>query len=115
MLLASFVLHVPVAFHSTYELACVLLLYPALIYLGANAIERDPLVGKLLGDASFALYVIHIPIMMLLLRYMTLHRIAISYGAGAIFMVVALGAAILTDAVYDARARRVLGRVLGTR
>jgi len=48
-----------------YELACVFLLFPAMIYWGAGAIERRPAIGALLGDASYALYTIHYPLLAL--------------------------------------------------
>ncbi len=44
-----------------YELVCVLIAFPALIYFGAAGKSRRPWFGERLGDASYALYVIHIP------------------------------------------------------
>jgi peptidoglycan/LPS O-acetylase OafA/YrhL len=49
-----------------YELAVVLFFFPALIYFGAEAIERRPRVGKILGDASYAIYAIHRPLLYIL-------------------------------------------------
>jgi peptidoglycan/LPS O-acetylase OafA/YrhL len=46
-----------------YELFCVLVAFPALIYLGASGRSRRPWLGERLGDASYALYVIHIPML----------------------------------------------------
>jgi len=45
-----------------YELICVFVLFPALIYWGAAAFERRPWFGAALGDASYAMYVIHDPL-----------------------------------------------------
>jgi len=50
-----------------YEVAVVLLGFPALIYFGANAIERQPRIGKALGDASYAIYAVHRPLLTILL------------------------------------------------
>ena len=38
-----------------HELVCVLVLFPLLIYFGADALEKRPRLGELLGDASYAL------------------------------------------------------------
>jgi peptidoglycan/LPS O-acetylase OafA/YrhL len=46
-----------------FELACVLIIFPLMIYFGASAHERYPRVGELLGDASYALYTIHFPLL----------------------------------------------------
>jgi len=48
-----------------YELICVLLLFPALIFWGAEARESHKGVGAALGDTSYALYVIHYPLVVL--------------------------------------------------
>lgn len=50
-----------------YEVAVVLLGFPVLIYFGAGAIERQPSIGKALGDASYAIYAIHRPLLTILL------------------------------------------------
>ena len=41
--------------------------FPVLIYFGAGAIERQPKIGKALGDASYAIYAIHRPLLTILL------------------------------------------------
>ena len=48
-----------------YEIACVLLFFPALIFWGAAARERYKGLGAALGDTSYALYVIHYPLVVL--------------------------------------------------
>lgn len=50
-----------------YEVAVVLVVFPALIYFGAGAIERRPAIGKALGDASYAMYAVHRPLLTILL------------------------------------------------
>jgi len=50
-----------------YEVAVVLLVFPALIYFGAGAVERRPQIGKALGDASYAIYAVHRPLLTILL------------------------------------------------
>lgn len=111
-LLASFFLPVPPAAAPAYQLGCVVLLYPALIYLGASATERRPELGRRLGDASYALYVIHSPLILsaaIALRHFGMRpRPAVALAVGAI----AILAALAIDRFYDPPARRVAGRLL---
>jgi peptidoglycan/LPS O-acetylase OafA/YrhL len=46
-----------------YELFCVLVAFPTLIYYGAESTSRRPGLGKMLGDASYSLYVVHVPML----------------------------------------------------
>ena len=114
-LLASFLLPVPPAAAGAYQLGCVVLLYPALIYLGASATERRPELGRRLGDASYALYVIHSPLILMTaiaLRHFGVRpRPVIAVVVGAI----AILAALAIDHFYDPRARRVAARLLSPR
>ena len=48
-----------------YELICVFVLFPALLYLGSTAIDRKPWLGAALGEASYAIYTIHYPLLVL--------------------------------------------------
>ena len=49
-----------------FELLAVFVLFPLLIYVGAGAVERKPWVGRALGEASYAIYAIHFPIVALI-------------------------------------------------
>lgn len=109
-LVASFLIRVPASISVEYELGCVLVLYPVLIFLGASAIERRPRIGKLLGNASYALYVIHIPMLLLLLRVMQHFAIGPSYVLAAAFAITTLAAAMAVSKFYDERARQLLKR-----
>ena len=55
----------PGAMAKIHELACVLFLFPALIFWGAEARESHKGLGATLGDTSYALYVIHYPLVVL--------------------------------------------------
>ena len=61
------ILPLPGSLKALYEVAVVLLVFPALIYFGAGAIERRPRIGKALGDASYAIYAVHRPLLTILL------------------------------------------------
>jgi len=50
-----------------YEVFIVLLVFPILIYFGAGAVEHRPQIGKALGDASYAIYAVHRPLLAILL------------------------------------------------
>jgi peptidoglycan/LPS O-acetylase OafA/YrhL len=50
-----------------YELVCVLLIFPAFVYVGIDAVERRPWLGEALGDASYAIYTIHYPLLLLVI------------------------------------------------
>jgi peptidoglycan/LPS O-acetylase OafA/YrhL len=50
----------------------IFVVFPALIYWGAEAIEGHPAVGRAFGDASYALYAIHRPLIYVLAWLLTL-------------------------------------------
>ncbi len=50
-----------------YEIFIVLLVFPVLMYFGAGAVEYRPQIGKVLGDASYAIYAVHRPLLTILL------------------------------------------------
>jgi peptidoglycan/LPS O-acetylase OafA/YrhL len=54
-----------------YELACVLIIFPAFLHFSSQAKERYPWVGNALGDASYALYTIHYPLPLILMPMAT--------------------------------------------
>lgn len=77
-----------------YEVAIVLLIFPALIYFGAGAVERRPQIGKILGDASYAIYTVHRPLLTILLSPLALERQSpqlLRYGV-EVALIIAIGA-----------------------
>jgi len=48
---------------TAYQLFCIVVGFPALIYWGASARERRPAIGIALGEASYAAYVTHWPLL----------------------------------------------------
>jgi len=47
-----------------YEAACVVVLFPAIVHLGSQARELSPRVGYVLGETSYALYALHVPLLL---------------------------------------------------
>ena len=73
-------------------LVVIFLFFPALIFWGAEAVESHPAVGKAIGDASYALYAIHRPILYILVGLLAagnLPAVAKPYSlaAEALFMI----------------------------
>lgn len=54
------------AVSKAFDALCVLIVFPALVHLGAKASEISPRAGFLLGETSYALYAIHFPILQLI-------------------------------------------------
>jgi peptidoglycan/LPS O-acetylase OafA/YrhL len=52
----------------------VLLVFPILIHFGAGAVEHRPQIGKVLGDASYAIYAVHRPLLAILVWPLVLDR-----------------------------------------
>lgn len=104
-----------------FELLAVLAIFPAVVFLGASATERNPRIGQLLGEASYAAYAIHIPLLYTVLRLAYGPAPAGGYaipGAfkwiGALAFAGFVGVLAWTvDATYDKRLRKLL-RSLGS-
>ena len=96
-----------------YDGVCVVVIYPTLIYLGASARERFPQVGKMLGEASYSLYLIHIPILLLIINIAHGHGIVLE-GLLPItaFFVLSIIAALCLTYYYDRPARRFFGNLV---
>jgi peptidoglycan/LPS O-acetylase OafA/YrhL len=94
--------------HIIYDFAVVTLVFPAMIYLGAGAYERRPAVGTFAGDLSYALYITHVPILLL---WKFAFPGAEGWTGAAIAGVLALAivAAMTLDRYYDPLGRRWIG------
>jgi peptidoglycan/LPS O-acetylase OafA/YrhL len=100
--LLTFIVFMGLRYHGVltpiYELFVLMLFFPLLIYFGAEASERRPAMGLAIGDASYALYAIHRPLLYIfvwpvsLLAFPLLQK-PYSYCVQAAFMVLIAGMA----------------------
>ena len=96
------------------SLAYILVVMPFAVHLGATAKTGDPRLGAMLGDASYAVYATHLPILTILatvaVRPLAIDRpssviFALLYAA---FAAAALALALAVDRLIDRPARRWL-------
>jgi peptidoglycan/LPS O-acetylase OafA/YrhL len=93
-----------------YECACVFLIFPALIYWGAEAIERRPWVGSSLGDVSYAVYVIHYPLLEIVTHVQEkIHRYPLR-PAAAVFFAAVVAISYALHRYYDEPMRAAISR-----
>ncbi|MDO6414879.1 acyltransferase [Sphingomonas sp. BIUV-7] len=93
-----------------YEIACVFAAFPALVHFGSSAFKKRPAIGRALGDMSYALYAIHVP---LVLFFGTLaRRQAWQPGIPLTIVLISLLAALalLVVRVYDEPLRAWINR-----
>ncbi len=108
-LLAIFCLPLSGVVGRAYELACVLVFFPACVFWGAQAIENLLRIGRWLGDASFAIYAVHAPLLALTSKAVA--RIGPHHGAELqLLFTLALVPIGLVLARVDERARATLLR-----
>jgi len=99
-----------------YPLVCVVLAFPAVVFLAASA-EPGPRVGRLfawLGAASYPLYALHKPIgeLVSLAVVRTAPRLTHSVGLGIAYLLVLVVASVLVERWYDRPVRAALTRSL---
>ena len=73
-----------------WEIVAITLIFPALIHAGADAIERQPRLGALFGDLSYALYLVHFPILLLFVRGMYVVRVSPGWPLEVVYVAVCL-------------------------
>ncbi len=54
-----------ICINGIFEMVCVIIIFPILVWLGASGGQKENRVCKLLGDISFPLYIVHYPVMYL--------------------------------------------------
>lgn len=68
----------PVSANGLFEVACIALLFPAILWIGASGVTTDLFstgLCRFLGDISFPVYIIHYPFMYLFYAWMIRHGI----------------------------------------
>ena len=68
----------PVCMNSVYEMACVIIAFPTLVWIGASgSMDRgaNGKICKFLGDISFPVYIVHYPVMYLFYSYLIENRL----------------------------------------
>jgi peptidoglycan/LPS O-acetylase OafA/YrhL len=93
-----------------YDLLCVLAILPTLVYYGAEAYERQPKIGEALGNASYGIYVIHWPLLVLIASQLMRPDLAqLGFTAAAFILAIAL------HYLYDTPTRAWLSRKFSVR
>ncbi|MBO7266777.1 MAG: acyltransferase [Bacteroidaceae bacterium] len=107
-----------VSLNSLYEVACIVIFFPLLVWIGASGNIRSEWLGKVnrvLGDISYPLYIVHYPLMYIFYawlidkRYYSLHA---SWPIALLVVVSSIVLAILCLKLYDIPVRRWLARHL---
>jgi peptidoglycan/LPS O-acetylase OafA/YrhL len=91
-----------------YEIICVLIFFPSIIWLGAGAIEKRPWLGARLGDMSYALYLFHFPLLNTIDRNLRRYGYEPGLLAAFLFLIGAMAVAYMLDRYYDAPIRKWL-------
>jgi peptidoglycan/LPS O-acetylase OafA/YrhL len=94
-----------------WELGCVFLAFPAMIYWGAEAVEKRPWLGSQLGNASYALYATHWPLLIVISALVGRLGLAPSLALEAIALILATSLASVIQ-TPDQMVRKWLGRQL---
>ena len=116
LLLAMLSAPIPEAYKLGYDIAMVIVGFPALLMVSASSEPSSRLTPlfRSLGALSYALYVLHVPVGNFFIQVWTraFHREPTldAPWAGFVFLVVVSGLALLLDRVYDGPARAWLKR-----
>jgi peptidoglycan/LPS O-acetylase OafA/YrhL len=114
ILVVALVLSVqPGAWRAEYDLVCVLVVLPLLVWVGASTEPRgtSAVIFTALGAASYAMYAIHGPLLTMAARGLAPQIAAFGSASGVIFIVAMIGAGLLLDQV-DRHVRARLNRAV---
>ena len=106
----------PVCMNSVYELFCLVVVFPLIVWLGASGVaggKKASAVCELLGQLSYPLYVIHYPFMYLFYDFLIKEERYTLASAWPQALAVVVGCLLLAYALlkcYDLPVRRYLAR-----
>ena len=106
----------PVCMNSVYELFCLVVAFPLIVWLGASGVaggKKASAVCDLLGQLSYPLYVIHYPFMYLFYDFLIKEERYTLASAWPQALAVVVGCLLLAYALlkcYDLPVRRYLAR-----
>lgn len=121
MLLAVFAVpYIPsccgVSLNGIYEVVCVALVFPVVVYMGACGKCDDNFTGrinKFLGDISYPLYIVHYPIMYIFYAWLIkkhLYTFGETWGVSLAVITASILLAYAVLKLYDEPVRRLLAR-----
>ena len=93
-----------------YEYACVVFVFPALVFWGTEAVERHDWIGRSLGDTSYALYVIHYPLVALVGQALIGMDLYPGRWAELLFFIMVVPVAYALHQFYDEPLRAAIAR-----
>lgn len=105
-----------VSLNSLYEVVCIALLFPFIVWLGACGECSDNLTGrinKFLGDISYPLYIIHYPIMYLFYAWLIEkhhYTLGETWGVALTVIIASILLAYTILKLYDEPVRRYLAK-----
>ena len=103
-----------VSLNSIYEVACIVLLFPLIVWMGACGSCADSAtrrINKFLGDISYPLYIVHYPIMYIFYRWLIEKRYYTLDETWVVATMVVLSSILMAYTVlklYDEPVRRYL-------
>ena len=106
----------PVCLNGIYEMVCVIVVFPILVWTGASGTttdKRSTAICSFLGDLSFPLYVVHYPLMYLFYAWLIrsgLHCFTDTWPVVIVVYVGSIVVAVLCLKLYDEPLRHWLAR-----
>ncbi len=108
--------HSPVCLNGVFEMVCIVVIFPMLVFLGASGQttdKRSTRICKFLGDISYPLYAIHYPLMYLFYAWLIenkLYTLGETWPMAALVYFGSIVLAYLCLKLYDEPVRKWLGR-----
>lgn len=105
-----------ISLNSLYEVMCIVILFPIIVWMGASGSIRSKRVGranKLLGEISYPLYIVHYPIMYVFYAWLIdkgYYSLQASWPVALLVVVSSIALAIVCLKLYDEPVRRWLTR-----